>query len=413
MDKQSKKTSPLSLKKNMLWNSGGSLVYLLGQWLMSVLIVRLSSGYDAAGLLTLAMSVYGIFSPIAQYRMYTYQVSDVKKENTAGEYMAFRLLTCSIALLSCAIYSLFTCPLEAVLPILLYGIFKTSSSIIDVLHATDQRYRRMDFIGMSLGLQGVFSFIVFVVVFAASRDLCLTFIGMTICCALVGVIYDLPHTLRFGKIHVRITRQKAWKLLVMCAPMVIGSILMATAPSLPRQYLFAKFGDAMLGIYGSISAPVAIIQMGAAYIYNPLIGYFSDYYAARNMRDFYKLLARASLAILGVGILCGIALMVAGKPLLNLLFSNNIDEYIYILPLIIVSAILVAYMGFLNDLLITFRDLKGTLIGGAVAFVISAIATIPCVNLFVMNGISISLILSALASSVVMLCLVRMRTKRA
>ena len=51
----------LSIKANMLWNSIGSMTYLGCQWLVTIFVVRLSSGYDAAGLLSLAMAVVGIF----------------------------------------------------------------------------------------------------------------------------------------------------------------------------------------------------------------------------------------------------------------------------------------------------------------------------------------------------------------
>ena len=79
-----KKPAELSIGRNMLWNSAGSLTYLALQWAITIVIVRLSSGYDAAGVLALAMTVFNIFSPLAIYRMYTYQVSDVKRENTLG-----------------------------------------------------------------------------------------------------------------------------------------------------------------------------------------------------------------------------------------------------------------------------------------------------------------------------------------
>ena len=43
----------LSVKQNMLWNTAGSMVYLVCQWLITVFVVRLSDGYDAAGVLSL------------------------------------------------------------------------------------------------------------------------------------------------------------------------------------------------------------------------------------------------------------------------------------------------------------------------------------------------------------------------
>ena len=43
----------LSVKANMLWNSIGSMTYLACQWLITIVVVRLSSGYEDAGLLSL------------------------------------------------------------------------------------------------------------------------------------------------------------------------------------------------------------------------------------------------------------------------------------------------------------------------------------------------------------------------
>lgn len=386
----------------MLWNSIGSMTNMVCQWLITVLVVRLSGGYGATGLLSLAMAVYGIFSPIAQYRMYTYQVSDVRGENTAGEYFALRLLTCSFSLALCAVYSIATCPLESVLPILLYGLYKTVTSVIDVLHATDQQFKRMDFIGKSLMMQGIASLIAFVAVFALSENLNLALVSMALSCFAIGAIYDMPRTLKFTHIKVGIPWKKARYLLVACAPMVLGSIFAACAPSIPRQYLFAKLGESLLGVYSSVSAPVAVIQMSAAYIYNPLMGYFADFFEKKNAKGFLRLFAKSSLAMLGASVACGILLVLLGRPLLLLMFGSSIQEYLYTLPLIIVSAVAVAFMSFLNDLLITFRNLKGTMIGGIVALVVSALLTVPCVNFFELNGISITLLVSAIASCVVM-----------
>ncbi len=136
-----REVKPRSIKQNMLWNSFGSITYLASQWLITVLVVRLSSGYEAAGTRSLAMSVYNIFAPFAIYRMYTYQVFDVKRENTVGEYFAFRIIT--FAALVCVSFR------GADLSGLASGfcsdaIFKIVGLLIDVLHGLDQVNKRMD-----------------------------------------------------------------------------------------------------------------------------------------------------------------------------------------------------------------------------------------------------------------------------
>lgn len=392
----------LTLRQNMLWNSAGSVTFLVCQWLITVLIVRLSAGYDSAGVLSLAMSVYGIFAPIAEYRMYIYQVSDVDHENSMGEYLAFRAITCGLSLVLCAGYALITCAFSAVPAIVLYGVYKAASSVIDVLHAQDQAERRMDYIGKSLMLQGVISLALFIVAFSLLENLELTLVVMTVGIAVVGLVYDLPHTRRFGSFGFGITPRKAFYLLMHCAPVVIGFVACATAPSIPRQYLFAVSGEAILGVYASVSAPVAIIQSGASYLYNPLMGYFAASYRAGDVREFCSLLAKASVMILALGVACLVLLMLLGGPLLTLMFGSSISAYLYLIPLIAVSSIGIAYMGFMNGLMLTIRDFKGGLWGGAVSVILSGVATVPFVNAWDMNGVSAVLLVSSLASAVLM-----------
>lgn len=191
---KSNRAEGLSLKQNMLWNSFGSLTYLGCQWLITILVVRLADGYDDAGTLSLAMSVYNMFSSLAIYRMYTYQVSDVNHENTVGEYFAFRVITCSIALVCIVGYSIVTCSPNALYAIVAYAIYKIASLLIDVLHGLDQQNRRMDLIGKSLTMQGIVSLTIFCAAQAITGQLALTLLLMTVGIIAIGLLYDLPRS---------------------------------------------------------------------------------------------------------------------------------------------------------------------------------------------------------------------------
>lgn len=232
--------------------------------------------------------------------------------------------------------------------------------------------------GKSLTFQGVISLAIFVVVFALTEALELTLMAMTAGIVLVGLAYDLPHTRMFGRIGFGISLKKAAHLLVYCAPVVIGFVACATAPSLPRQYLFSVSGEAALGIYASVSAPVAIIQAGASYLYNPLMGLFAKSFSDGDKREFGSLLAKASISILLLGLACLVLLVLLGGPLLSLMFGSSINEYLYLIPLVAVSSIGISYMGFMNGLMLSVRDFKGALLGGLVSLALSAIL---CVRL--------------------------------
>ena len=142
----------------MLWNSAGSITVLACQWLLTIVVVRLSGDYEAAGVLSLALAVYNIFAPISVYRMYVYQVSDVKRENTTGEYLTFRLVTTAIALTALIVYAAITCTPSALPAIILFALYRLSARIIEALHGADQLNGRMDYIGKSMIAQGVLCF---------------------------------------------------------------------------------------------------------------------------------------------------------------------------------------------------------------------------------------------------------------
>ena len=393
---------PLSMKRNMLWNSAGSFTNLLAQWLITVLVVRIASGYDAAGLYSLAVSVYGIFAPVAQYRMYTYQISDTHHENTVGEYFTLRVITNGIALVACFGYALLTCPLSAVPAIMLYGLFKSAALLIDVFHACDQRHYRMDYIGISLAMQGVSSLAIFALAFSLTQNLEITLALMSLALLVIGLVYDMPRSNGFEKLRLGITWRKTRYLLLKCLPIVIGALAMAAAVSAPRQYLFDAMGEAALGVYASVAAPVAIIQTGASYIYYPLIGYFADYYDRGEKRKLIGLLLRVTGGIALVGVACAVLLELFGAPILEMFFANNIGQYAYLLVPMIVSAMITAYVWFLNDLLIAVRDFRGNLIGSIVPLVVALACMVPFVQWWGMNGVSFTAIASYLAAAVSM-----------
>lgn len=393
---------PLSMKRNMLWNSAGSFTNLLAQWLITVLVVRIASGYDAAGLYSLAVSVYGIFAPVAQYRMYTYQISDTHHENTVGEYFTLRVITNGIALVACFGYALLTCPLSAVPAIMLYGLFKSAALLIDVFHACDQRHYRMDYIGISLAMQGVSSLAIFALAFSLTQNLEITLALVSLALLVIGLVYDMPRSNGFEKLRLGITWRKTRYLLLKCLPIVIGALAMAAAVSAPRQYLFDAMGEATLGVYASVAAPVAIIQTGASYIYYPLIGYFADYYDRGEKRKLIGLLLRVTGGIALVGVACAVLLELFGAPILEMFFANNIGQYAYLLVPMIVSAMITAYVWFLNDLLIAVRDFRGNLIGSIVPLVVALACMVPFVQWWGMNGVSFTAIASYLAAAVSM-----------
>ncbi len=379
---------PLSLKANMLWNSAGSMTYLACQWLVTVLVVRLTSGYDAAGLLSLAMSVTGIFGTFASYKMGTYQVSDIHHEHSLADYLGFRLIMLMAAFVACMVYAALTCSTGALLTIALFYGFKGVGLVIDVLHGADQQHRRMDYIGKSFMLQGVATLAAFVAVLALTGNLDAAIVAMGAAALAVLLCFDLPHTRKLEAVSVRFDRAETLFFLKTSLPAVVASVAASALFTIPKQYLAVDAGDAALGIYASVSAIALVVQMGAQYLYVPLLDVFPRKFFDEGVGAFRRLLAKAVAGILAVSAVATVALVLAGPWLLGLLFGESILPYTYLLLPVIVATVATAFLWFLGDLLIALRDFQGNFWGNIAALVAVLALTFPLVDAFGMNGVS-------------------------
>ena len=121
----------LSLKANMMWSSVGSLTRLGCNYLVSsVLVVRLAAGFDAAGMLALAMAIANLVNPIADFRLRTVQVTDVTGERSSREYVGLRSVLSVVAFAVGVVYSLATTSYDVLPVISLYLVYSLATNFI-------------------------------------------------------------------------------------------------------------------------------------------------------------------------------------------------------------------------------------------------------------------------------------------
>ena len=94
------------LTNNIIWNTTGNIFYLGCQWLLSVIVLRISGSYADAGVLSLAMSVTGIFVILSGFNVRNYQVSDLENRYTQADYLAHRCITCIVGFVLCMVFAL-------------------------------------------------------------------------------------------------------------------------------------------------------------------------------------------------------------------------------------------------------------------------------------------------------------------
>ena len=393
----------LSLKKQMLWNAAGNVVYLACQWFITVLVTRMG-GFGDAGLLSVAMSFSAVFQTIAMFGIRNYQVSDLAGEYSDTQYVAFRVLTCSLAMASCMAAALVMRYWSLqLLAVFLFMLFRLAEAFADVLHGIAQKNGRLDLAGKSFAVKGVGLLAAFWLAYRFSGDLCLALFCMT--------AFTVVETATFDRIAARrLSRFSAFAPLRGVLPMAIHTLplcgylfLHSALSTVPKLVLEKMEGEEILGAYSAVFAPALLISAAAIYLYQPFIASFTGWHRGGERRRFLSGTALFLGVIAGLSVLVLAAAKLFGVPVLSFIFGEEIREYGDLLLPVLVGIVGVAVLSFLETLEIILRDLVWLLIGCGAGLLAEVVSSVVLIRRVGANGASYSIIIATALAAVILL----------
>ena len=362
-----------SLLQNSLFNTVGTIVYFFCQWLISLLIVRMGSTKDVSDL-QLAMSVSNIFLSVASYNMRPFQVSDVKGEYRASDYIASRILTCGAALAGCLGYCLWWGYGGVALSvIMLYMMYRLNESVSDVLHGIDQLHDRMDHVCWSYVIRGILTAAGFGLVFRFTGNLLLSILFILAATNLVVLTYDTSRAARYDSVRPVFRKERLTKLLLACLPAVLSTAALTAIVTVPRQHLLALEGETVMGYYATVATPVAIIQVLMTGLLNPAIGRMAGICEARDRKGLLLLMGRIALLIGAVGALAFGALAALGEPVMALMYGEVIRPYVPLMYAVMGCALLFALCAVFYNILVVMRKMIHLLAASGLALALAAL----------------------------------------
>jgi len=108
-----------------------------------------------------------------------------------------------------------------------------------------------------------------------------------------------------------------------------------------------------------------------------------------NKQSALSLFKKTVFAILAVTLAAAVLMLLLGDWVLALLYGSEIVEYSYLLQAAILCTFITAFAWFMNDLMLSLRDYRASFFGNMIAAVVSLLITIPMVDWFGMNGVSL------------------------
>lgn len=381
----------IDMKKNLLWNTVGSVYYSFCQWAMTIIIVYLTPNLEIIGILGLALTVTNSFTAISSFGMRSFQVSDLNNQYCNEEYIMSRRVSALAAYLLCILYSVFIgCSRDEFICIMLYMLLRLVESTEDVYQGVLQKNWRFDIIGKSYLLRGTLQILLFVIVFSCTNDLKWTFGAMFLSNFLVLLTYDIRYTKKIGKIsHIR-WNKRILNLYKSCSILVVYTFTINSLATVVRVSIRETLGSECLGIYTTIASPTVIIQLVASVVFSPFIPYFAEVYNKKEKDKFISYI-KCSLIIIAVAFgVVNIFGVLFGELALNILYTVEIaSNYKLLLPLLWCT-FFTACIWFFADILIAIRKMGILSVGAITAFVLNFIQSKYFILRFGINGASYS-----------------------
>lgn len=404
-----------TVQQNMLFNTMGSLIYYVCQWLMSVIIVRLS-GFGDAGFLSLAMSATAAPAIIGLFNVRSYQVSDMKGQYTDKEYLRSRVYTNILSVIAClAVVLYYGYSMEKAVIIMTFMAFKVVEGMADVYYGIDQKNERMDYAGISLTVRGIGSLAFFLGTFQITQSLLVSIITMSLFSLAVVLVYDRRMIERYqGKEaeENEVMRAQVKSLLITCFPLAVVAFLNNMSLTIPKLYLEQYFGEEIMGIYSSVASPTIVIQLAATTLFAPLIPPLTIEFNNGNKKNFLGGLKKFALLILAITVAALIGSKLLAHWGLVLLFGTAIEPYVYLFIPVIIISILIAINASMFSVCTLIREIKSQYIIGILGILAALAGSLTLVKEYSMDGVVWALAATLLIQILIQFIIIYRKVKK-
>lgn len=364
---------PLTLRRNFSWTFAGNLVYAASQWGMLVLLAKLGSP-ETVGQFSLGLAVTAPVFMLTNLQLRSLQATDAKKEYLFGDYLGLRLIGTTLALfIAISLSYLSGYSGEILWTIVAIAISKAFESISDIFYGLIQNHERMDRISISLMIKGPLSLLALGAGVYLTGSIVGGSVALAVAWALVLVSYDIPNSLlllqtqtakeievlnsreedslsqgspsakhpegvHLPKWYPRWHRQTLVKLLLLSLPLGVVMMLISLNINIPRYFIEHYLSTHELGIFSALSYLMVAGQMVISSLSQSASPRLAKYYAAGNSLAFRTLL----LKLIGIAMVLGgvavVIALIAGQPILTLLYSPEYAREINVFVWLMVAA---------------------------------------------------------------------------
>ncbi len=337
----------LSLRVNSSWMLAGNAFYAGCQWVMLMVLAKLGTP-AMVGQFVLALAVTTPVMAFFMFQLRTVQATDARRDYTFGDYLALRLATSGLAILTvCGICLAFGYVSATGLVILAAVISAAVDSVSDIVYGLLQQHERLDRMAQSLILKGLLSLTLLSAAIFVTGQVVFGVLGIAVSRLLILSLWDLRNA-RFvlGEEAVRGRDRlrphwdggKLFGLARLSFPLGLVMMLIVLSSSIPRYFVEHTLGEHSLGIFGALAYLGMVGTTAVGAFGESATPRLAQYYSSGERGAFAWLLLRLA----GIGAVLGVAgvtvAWLAGPMVLGLLYRPEYAEHASLLVWMMLAA---------------------------------------------------------------------------
>ena len=390
-------------KKDYIWNSIGSFLQSAISPILLIVITRLN-GVGDSGLFSFAMSLSVVFWAISLWGGRTYQVSDVKKEFSSGDYIVVRFISSLIV----AVFSISFCILSGydlikTELIMVLVLFKILESIADSMYGVLQIHNKLYIVGISLTMKSVFGFMLFTLVDILTKNIVYGALSIFIVNIAVVIFYDIPwmkHVESVGLTKKNI--MQAGKIMKKTAEVFVVVFLTMFSLNIPRYFL-DKYHYDQIGYFGIMAMPITLLTLFISFVLQPNVVNLSELLKKKRIKEFTKIVSKIDFITFALGILFIVSSYLIGVWALNTVFGIDINNFRIDLTIMVIGAVANAFVSIYVNLLIILRRFKGQFYTLLVTNILAVILSVYLIDRLAMLGsVLVFMIISFLQATILL-----------
>lgn len=386
------------LRSSFTWLISGNVLYSACQWGI-VWVLALLGSTEQVGQYALGMAVSGPIMLFGNFQLRAVIASDLREDYPLGQYLSFRFVSLSLALLGIGAVAWSTWSATTAAPVIvLVGVAQALEFVSETYYGVMQREGRLDRMSHSLLMKGPLALAALTVAMYTTRNILYALVGLALGRLAILLLWDS----HLGFANSPLGARLVWdwpnvrSLLRLALPLGVISMLVSMNANIPRYFLEIYRGSSDLGIF---AACASLLSAGALLVAALGQTLFVPVATACATGDRTRFRAFGLYAVILGATSGGIAVAITfvfGKEILSMLFGPEYSEHSQLLVLLMIAGSVSFIASGLGYIITAARSLNPQVSVFAISAVASAGASAWLIPAYGLRGAAAAIMIAAL-----------------